>query len=169
MGSWCPWHSHHMGPPHSTTWVEIHILGLARSRGSKNVISTWPLSLSLFLHFSALSLSVFIGLHVLWPSEAPDMHPSCSATPKKKEHIFARGSHESSRFWASLDQLRSHGWSQPIAAVRMMACPVTCSPCQNRMAHERQRGDSPKDSWGAISRRGGTDSGKPNTRNVQCT
>lgn len=58
--------------------------------------SALGLSLFLFLRFSALFPSVFIGLHVLWPSEAPDIRPAYSATPER-EHIFARGSQESPR------------------------------------------------------------------------
>lgn len=54
---------------------------------------------------------------------------------------------------------------KPTSAVRRVTYPVTSSPHQNYMAHERQRGDSPSDSWGGITRRRRRDAGmaKPKT------
>lgn len=89
--------------------VEIHISGLTPQ--GLQICHQYLVSPSLFLRSSALFPSVLIGLIVLWSSEASDSHPSSSAIPKR-ERIFPNGSQESRRFWASLDQLRSHACPQ---------------------------------------------------------
>ena len=103
------------------------------SREWKSIFQAWlypgaqkmssVLGLSLFFSISQYLVSPsfspflsFVFLYIHRPPcvvvlSTPDMHPSSSVTPKR-EHVFPKRSQESPRFWASLDQLRSHAWPQ---------------------------------------------------------
>ena len=121
------------------------------------------LVLSLPLHpFSALFSSVLI-LIVLWSPKAPDMHPL--AHPLQKESIsFPRVPKKVSGLDPQWTNLGHTPGPKPVTAVRM-TCPVTCFPYLKPQGSWAVEGDSPRDRWGAITRR---DTRKPNTRNVHC-